>query len=502
MPYRRLVIAALWCICMAWDASAQEFSAPAKPALLSCDSLHPIDMVSIGENPAWLFQRERIIPLRVNVTQQSSSGGLRKPFVPANSTAYQYYVEGQKQISEDHVVEGAFGVVQEFRGNWMWMDTRAYDTGNPFLIADSGTGTTEYHGIVLNGSYSGRWWDDVFVGARLRYGVGSAVKRVSPKPVEVYRDFGMTLGCAYAVSRSVSLGASLLVGNGKEENDFTADQTTSQSQTIIYKFRGIDSYQRYTKNTENRVNDMESYGGRVHASLATDALAGTVYGGARVRSSTVTDGGTSPVKQGYWQSEIVEGAGAMTFTAGRVTVTAIADGRTDHQWTGHPDFNVVLLEQRLTDARCGAMLAVPLSPIEVFAGYTLTLHSRTIDDYAGNITADLSSMMHTGILGMGAGITNDVALQLWYAGDVTRPSSTGITVPTPSLMYAFVGQYDLGFETASVFTSSIGITLTVNGGLLGICTIDGVCHFANAQSSSVFANASRSTVEIHLSTQF
>ncbi len=502
MPYHKIVLYIVWCVCIAGIASAQEFSTPEKPALMQCDSLHPADMLSVGENPAWLFEHERVIPLKVNVTQRSSSGDFHTPFEPANATTYQYYVEGQKQIGANHVVGGSFGLVQEFRGNWMWMDTKAYDTGNPFLIADSGTGMTEYHGILLNGTYSGNWLDNILVGARIQYAVSNAVKRVSPKPIAVSRDFGFTLGGAYMATASLTLGASFLMSNGKEENDFSADQTTLQSQTIIYKFRGIDSYQRFTKNTENRLNEMDSYGGRLHAALSSAHFSGTLYAGVRVRSSTITDGGSSPVSQGYWQSEIVEASGALTCSVDKIRITAIADAQTDRQWTEHPDFSVVLLEQHLMQARAGGLVTVPVSSFEVFGGYTLTYHQRTIDDYAGALSADLSSLMHTGILGGGIGLNDGTAIQLWYAADIVAPQNTRVTVAAPSLLYAYVGRYDFAFQTAAVFASSVGLTVNMNTGLFGMCSFDGIYHVAGVSSSAVFSNASRSTVEIRLSTQF
>ena len=500
MRFRKYITFILIVVTAVCIVHAQELSHVNVTTLLQDDFDQSLDMLGIGGNPAWLFQRQLSMPLKIQFLQQSSSGDYHYAFEPKNSTGYQYSVEGKKDLSADHVVYGTFGAVQEYRGDRMWSDTKQYDTWNPMIIADSSTGMTDYRGLVLNGTYSGLLTDRWLLGATIKYGVDNGVKRVSPKPLDMQRNIGIELGTAFLLTEKFSLGALLVLKNDKEENDFEPDQTTAQSQAVLFKFRGYDSYQKFTKNSENRIVRTETYGGYIQSAYNSDEVRSAVSAGYKVRFADIVDGGSSPLDQGFCQSEVMEGTWGGSIVLDSITICAEAGISKDHQWTRHPNYSVLLVEQNITNANAGLCLRVPVFGIDLFGGYSVSFRERLLNDYISTLSANISSYTHMVMIGGSAMIDEREKASVWYAMEFVDPAMKRVTVPNPSALYALVGARNFGYETASVFGSSAGFDVTFNGGVFGHCSIGGVFRYRETRSSFIFKAASRSTAEVLFST--
>ncbi len=488
-------------VCCGTHAAMAQSSAAADAGLRTVmdGSALRMTMYHVGANPAWLYETRTEPPLKFHAGVSTNAGDYHSPFEPGYDHLYDYYAEGARQLHGSHFVKGRFGFTQEFRGDWQWMDTKSYASGNPFLIADSSRGVTAYRGIAASGEYSVRVTDDVLAGASLRYGVNNGLKQVTPKPTSLNRDIDVSVGTAYKLSPAAAAGAVLSYHDRQEEITFAVDETAIQSQTILYKFRGYDAFIRSTKNTEQRSVQARGYDGRLNASFGeAGGVQAVGYAGAGMQHLMVTDGGTSPVKQGHWQEEAFDGFVKMTVPVSGLRAGAIAGASSKRQWARHPEYDVAIAKNTLTAVNAGAGIEYEFGTASAGAEYRARYDDNEYADYLSRLRAQMRRMTHTVSAGLRTILAEETVLAASYSYEIGDPVRTGVTISEPSPMYTLVRRLEFEYLRASSRGHSVCVHARFPAGMFG--TVDCAARYTvvHADSPDGFASAARSTADLSI----
>jgi hypothetical protein len=463
-----------------------------------------MDIYGSGGNPAWLFFSKEESALRAHLATRNSTGDYHRPFEPGYESLYEYGVEGTRELAGRHAVKGEFGFQQHVRGDWQWMSTKSYDNGSPFLLADSSIGATSYSGIVLSGIYSVLLSDDFVAGAQLNYGVNNGLKEVSPKPTSTNRDISTVLGIAYILDKTSVIGLMFKYADRQEEIVYQVDQGAISQQTILYKFRGIDSYLRVTNNTETRRYQFRSYRGIANLAMMVEENTAIVAdGGGGVETIGLTDGGTSPVSQGYWQN----GIGEVHLRAQRswndITLAATAEYSTSDQWAKHPTYDVVLMKRKEQHASFGIGSRIALSGRwNLAAEYLYTQEKVRLDDYISVLTADARRTLHEISAGAEWNIEKETMLSLHYSfglGSGTKPS---IVIPNPTSMYIALRSHEFDYFRARTLSNAVNAAVRFNGGFLGTIVCSARAGLFSVDNTAVFKGTDRRVADFSVNFLF
>jgi len=483
---------------------AQEFVEQTNGMKVVRQSADAMNIYGSGGNPAWLFFSQEESALRVHLSTRSSTGGYHRPFEPGYENSYEYCVEGARELAGRHAVKGQFGFQQELRGDWRWMSTKSYDNGSPFLLADSTVGATSYSGIVLSGIYSVLLSDGFVAGAQLNYGVNNGLKEVSPKPTSTNRDLSTILGVAYILDKTSVIGLMFKYADRQEEIVYQVDQGAISQQTILYKFRGIDSYLRVTNNTETRRSQFRSYRGIVNIAMNVEENTAIVAdGGGGVETISLTDGGTSPISQGYWQNSIGEIHLRAQRSWNDLIIAAAVEYLMSNQWARHPMYDVTLMKRSDRHASFGIGSRFSLAESWKLAGeYLYTQETDRLDDFISVLTSDARRTLHEISAGAEWDVAKETALSLYYSfglGSGTKPS---IAIPSPTQMYVTLRSREFDYFRARTLSNGINAGVRFNGGFLGRVACTARVGLLSVDNTAVFKGTDRRVADFSVNFLF
>jgi hypothetical protein len=462
-------------VIVAVPARAQRFSRPL-PGLQTVaeDRSLAITSSAVNGNPAWLSLEPAASDLWVHLNGRSTTGALRGAFDPASPEVYQYFVEGSKSLADGRVFRGEFGFQQDLRSGWRWIDTKEYATSNPFVLGDSSSGETAYRGIVTRAQYGMILDDTWLLGAEVSYGVNNGVKQVTPKPTSTNRDIAGTVGVGYLFPSGLAVGAAFRYLDRQEEVSFADEGSAVLTETILFKIRGLDRLLRLTKKNEMRNTQLRGYEGTGTLSTAADAATVvSAFGSGGVRTSTVTDGGTSPVEQGYWQSTDAAGHLRVHHRMGRMMVGLRADYAHEEYWSRHPEFNVRMLRGTASLIGAGAGVEAEVLPgsLTVAGEYTVAREKQDVDDHLSAISIDQARMVHT--LGALARWTWSERLQttVAYTVSLRSPVRSVIDAPVAGWYFQTVRRIDFDLFAARTTLHTARFACSYDTGLFGDVTL-------------------------------
>lgn len=349
-------------------------------------------------NPAWTYYRSKDSELWLHASREAESGELHSPFAAGSPSTYEYFVEGAQWLGDDEVFKGQFGFRQDFRDALLWIDSRDYSLQNPFVLADSSFGQTARRGIIMTAQYARTLVDDLTAGASVTYGVANGVKEVVPKPTSMNRDLAARVGLTLTVASPLRMGAGFRYVDTQEEITFDEEEASLLTETILFKFRGLDKFLRLTKKSEFRKSQLRGYEGSVEGEYSVDEHTTLdARGEIGVHTITVTDGGTSPVDQGYWHKSFSQGSVRATCGEGGTRLAVWGAIAYASHWSKHPLYDVVFMEGSETNVSLGGGYETTLIPGFLTTGieYSFAHEREEITDHLSAIRVDLSRALHT-----------------------------------------------------------------------------------------------------------
>jgi hypothetical protein len=503
---RHFLVALVPCVLFflpALTASSQTLSTPSIGlATVAEDRRHGIFSSERNGNPAWLFLDHISPDLWIHLNGGAHNGAFRGSFEPGTTSEYQYFVEGAKNLGDLQVVRGEFGFHQDFRSDWMWMDSKGYRTTNPFLLGDSSTGETVYRGIVMRAQYGMLLADQWIMGVEMEYGVNNGVKNVTPKPISTNRDLKTSVGVGYVFESGLHVGGFFRYTDQQEEISFVDEGSAVLTETVLFKYRGLDRFLRLTKKNETRNTQLRGYEGIATATFTLDENTDVAaFGGGGVVGTTVRDGGTSPIAQGYWQDGRGEGHFKLHRRFGSTTVGLQADYFRDSYWARHPEYDVLFMEGHASSLVVGGGLETPVVPdlLTIGAEYLNTREVEGTHDYLSAIIVDQERVSHT-LRALTLWQWNErFSTSLVYAYTLQAPLISDIQAASPSSYFQTIRRTDLDLFAAKANVHSISIGINYNTRLFGSLLVFVDYTHATPRGDSPFAGTSRSVLQLFAS---
>lgn len=301
-----------------------------------------------SSNPAFLNRDISDQLLSVKSAYKTETGDFRRFIDPHQTALYQISASGKKNIDSLQLFKGSFGFQRIERNGWNWLQTRDYNTYNPFLIGDSTVGKTHYNGIVMNAEYGTEILKGFLAGFSINYNVDESLKEVFPRPTGDHRDIDLRAGFGYLLNENYSAGISVRIYDNLEKIIYAEDESGVSQEVYLLKFRGYDYPFVNRKKTENRAgyqNGFFSYGDFAYSSSMMKLSA--CFGGGK-EQLTVKDDASRPTNQGYWQNSPYEGALRAAINASdKITLGLAYRLRIDDMWAKHASGPVLMMENKM-----------------------------------------------------------------------------------------------------------------------------------------------------------
>ncbi|MGE5499529.1 MAG: DUF6850 family outer membrane beta-barrel protein, partial [Syntrophothermus sp.] len=301
-----------------------------------------------GSNPAFLNCEISDQLLSVQSAYKTESGDFRRFIDPEQTALFQMSASGKKSIDSLQLFKGSFGFQRIERNGWHWIQTRDYNTLNPFLLGDSTTGKTHYNGIVMKAEYGTMLFSKLLAGFSINYNVDESLKEVFPRPTGDYRDIDLRAGFGYLLNENYSAGISARIYDNLEKIKYLEDEGGISQEVFLLKFRGYDYPFVNKKKTENRSgfqNGIFTYGDFAYSGSMMKLSA---YFGGGIEQLSIKDDASRPANQGYWQNSPYEGALRAAITAANNISLGVAYRlRFDDMWAKHALGSVLLMENKM-----------------------------------------------------------------------------------------------------------------------------------------------------------
>jgi hypothetical protein len=467
----------------------------------SCfDAGENINSYYVGCKPAFIEWDNVDERLHIKSRIKNEEGNYKKFIAPKEKGVYQLNFSGKKKISENQVFKGYFAFQKDRRNGWDWIATKNYDSGHPFIFGDSTSGSTRYNGILMNAQYGARLWKELLIGFSLGYYVDEGLKEVSPRPTSEHRDIRFNFGLGYELNEENHVGISFKTFDYNEKILYREDKGALYDETILFKFRGFDNPLIYNKKSETRNSYHNGYAANLTYQTIFENLRLAVSGGGGFENISLQDGGTRPVKSGYWKNSFYFARAKLLYKiTGRLTSIFGYDFRTEDMWARHPQYDVLLQEKLRSKHNA-----------DLGFGYSLTdylgIGLETGVQFGGSEMSDYYSLLEQNFdqLRWGAKIGIDykwnksLTTQLGYGYSKSDYSNEELKAQQKSKYYSSFRSEDLLYLITPDKTHSVFLDICYSSDFLGI--FDVVVSYSNVTPSdnSVFSGFHRNEIDVFI----
>jgi hypothetical protein len=366
------------------------------------ESSNKVNPYYFSGNPAYLNYDGRDQLLSVKGSMKNEDGDFKEFFDPGKIRNYDLSFSGKKILDSNQTFKGLFAIQKQQRKDWNFLATKDYNTGSPFLMGDSTTGSTRYNGILMNAQYSVKLWKSLLTGISLNYYVDEGLKEVSPRPTTEHRDIDVSAGLGYIINPNLSAGFTFRVYDKNEKIKYAEDEGAVYNETILFKIRGFDLPERNAKKTEVRYSYNNGYEGKIDGFYKNDAVSAVVFAGNTFEHITLKDNENNPEPEGYWRNNSVSaGAEAMINLCRNLSAGCMYVFDNDDMWARHPVYNVLMNSSKNYEHKFGAGVQYGFNN-NFTAGLELSGSFRHVkyEDYYSNVFYSLDRLTLTPQLGI------------------------------------------------------------------------------------------------------
>lgn len=249
------------------------------------------------------------------------SGDLRRPQQPYTGRSFNFQSERYQPLGNASFY-GKFSFQQRWDDDIRWSAVLDPYRRNPYIIADSmgGDWKKQLYDLELKASTPVNESRSVFIGAGLRYKVGTGARQNDPRPLTYTNDITLNPSFIWALNKSFSLGVNGNFNFYKEKLNFQV----SNNEDIHYRYRlaGLGYYYRSQSVTETRFYTGKTYGGSAQLQWEKSNLRVLLDAGYSIRTDDAQDGSIAPVWYGNFKEDQYHASLNATLLTGRYT----------HQW--------------------------------------------------------------------------------------------------------------------------------------------------------------------------
>ncbi|MCX8010124.1 MAG: hypothetical protein N3A61_03140, partial [Ignavibacteria bacterium] len=341
-----------------------------------------------SSNPAFIKLDKQDELLHIKSSYFNSKGKFKMFIDPMEDQVFQINFAGKKTIDTNQIFKGKFSFQRIERLNWAWLVTKNYNSGNPFLLADSTVGKTHYNGILTSVEYGYSFSSNFSLGAIFNYLVDEGLKEVSPRPTSNHRDMSLKLGFGYFLNENLAIGLTSSFYDSHEKINYKEDEGAIYQETILLKFRGLDYPFVIRKKTETRYSYQNGYnvGCDIYFVSKNFILAGNATLG--IDQLIVKDDPLDPKSEGYWRNNFID----ISIHSGLNLFNDFAlqlkyNFRQNDMWARHPNYSVLMFKQKIPRNFFGSLLKYKISNnIFLGAGVGIELSQIKGNDFYSDIS--------------------------------------------------------------------------------------------------------------------
>lgn len=349
-----------------------------------------LNLYDFGMNSAWLMLDQKQSWLRPSFASDVNWGNFKRPYDPQTKIDANAFFEGVKVMDANQTFRGMVDYHNLYLNDVDQAISRDPYQEHPFRLADNTIGSIHYWGPIVAAQYSRNIWQKkLFFGASLDYQIETGLKDYFPQPRTIYRHIGMGTGMGYAVSNRLSLGITLNYTNIQEFTEAIPPSANDPRSVEVMKFRGesigserTGSMERFTKTKMYRSGIQAHY-------RPVDFIESAVSIYYNIQNLDATESRSKPVKDGTWKLQGYEIHWKNRVRLPRVPVLVGLSFDRIHfnDWAIHPNFDVVMGDDYLTENRIGAGLAYEPKFIPLILGveYHLAIADKEKKDYVSRL---------------------------------------------------------------------------------------------------------------------
>ncbi len=359
-----------------------------------------LNLYDFGLNPAGLMLDQQRSWLRPFFQTDNFSGKFKRIYEPERSNDCHIAFEGVKVLDINQAFRGSVDYHDLILNDVYQAINRDPYAEHPFRLADKTTGNIHYWGPMVSALYSRHVYNQrLFWGASLDYQIETGLKDDFPEPRIIYRNIGIGTGIVYRTSDRLSIGSTLNYNHVQEFTEVVPPNDNELRTIIITKFRGenigverIGGMEQFTKTEWLRWGLQSCF-----QPFAFFESALLFY--YQTQNVDATENRVRPVKDGTWQLQSYE-----IHWKNRLAIPAVPfrlGFSLDHifcsDWAIHPDFDLLLGDDRVTGNQIGIGVAYTPNSLPFILGveYHRRLIEKTKEDYvsrmfgAGNMNVDI-----------------------------------------------------------------------------------------------------------------
>lgn len=399
-------------------------------------------------NPSLLKYDEDQELLYVKTSFFDSEEEFKRYFEPEKINLYQIQFSGKKKIGDNQIFKGVFGFNKLFRKNWNWIFTKDYDTGNPFFVGDSSTGSSTFNGIFFNANYFNQILSYSSVGAGIEYFVDEGLKQVSPRPTSQHRNIKFTFGISYSPLKFFELAFAGIVEDKKEEISYREDESSVYREVTLLKFRGFDFPVVVKKKTETRILYHNNYVFNTDLILKpfnSILILGKIEKG--IEQILSRDEITNPINQGYFQNDYIKFDLKSEFKLNNKFKNNLsAEYFQSYSWSRHPDFISLMSEQNQKFTRLSENIAYNLKDnLKIYFGLGAGYFKFNLNDYYSNVNFNLTSQLLSLQTGLKFNIKSSISFETNLLIEKYSPISSTEFYINPGIYFQNIFKNDLEY---------------------------------------------------------
>lgn len=383
-------------------ADALRLSTLGNATIAIVDGNSGINPYDFGRNPAYLLADFGGAWVRMGMGLSQDEGELKRPYDPLLVNDAYLLFEGQKRLSDRHVVWGRFSY-DRFQQREQARSLELDQYNDPFYLTDLTTGDILYYGPTARVDYALRLSPRLTVGAGLDYDISTGLKDVYTRPQIVHNFFKANLALLAQPQRHWLVG--LMAAPVRLQNRTDFDKTDEGYDNQIYRYAGDAIYE---------IRSFSSYsirevlwGGEfgVQNFFVTDRFTAGMNFTYGLVENKIRYNATNPEAVGFWQDKTYDLQLRARYTPAGAPYTLGVSGRAMNSdgWAKRPRFDDVLLYDspvRLRSVGAGATYFVRPLMLLVSGEYVLNAYEIEANDYGANSFRSQDFTQNIGRLGL------------------------------------------------------------------------------------------------------
>ncbi len=313
-----------------------------------------------NRNPAYLTTENIPYAYAFQYRYNNSGGEYRLPFSPEAKNYHNLEVSAYQEMGNGILFAGRFAYRNDQRINKLWLHNAETNIDIPFYFGDSTSGDFNLNGIDWNIIFSYPLSKSTRLAVDVFYNVDEQFKTVFPKPNVKRNDLHIRPAISFQGKRS-SLGFMGSYFQFKEDIETKKYSLEQGRSPIFMRIRGLDrSLLTYAETSEERLQTIRGYGVSSNFNLGGRLLGEIDY---EKSDAMITDGGSYPVEQGYWNmNRLNYRLDLITAASKHVDVDLFFRQYWNNAKGHHPDLNALIYQLGNRQFEGGILL--PFTPIK------------------------------------------------------------------------------------------------------------------------------------------